>query len=49
MADTYIKTLLGIPDGKAVLSVVAIGYPDEVKKPLDPSLLMLEKIHRERF
>lgn len=49
MADTYIKTLLGIPDSRAVLSVIAMGYPDETKKPFDLSELMQEKIHRERF
>ena len=49
MADTYIKTLLGIPETKAVLSVIAIGYPDETKKPFDLSELMQEKIHREGF
>ncbi|HNW49908.1 MAG TPA: nitroreductase family protein [Prolixibacteraceae bacterium] len=48
-ADAYIKTLLGIPEKKAVLSVIAIGYPDEVKKPFDLSTLMREKIHREMF
>jgi len=49
LADDYIKELLGIPDEKSVLSIIAIGYPDEVKKPFDRANLMLEKIHREKY
>jgi len=49
MADDYIKGLLGIPAEKSVLSVIAIGYPDEIKKPFDLANLMKEKIHREKY
>ena len=45
----YIKSLLGIPSSKEVLSVIAIGYPDEQKKPNDLKNLMFEKIHHEKF
>jgi nitroreductase len=49
MSDDYIKGLLGIPAEKSVLSIIAIGYPDEIKKPFDLSNLMNHKIHREKF
>jgi nitroreductase len=49
MANDYIKGLLGIPAEKSVLSVIALGYPDEIKKPFDMVNLLKEKIHRERF
>ena len=49
MSDAYIKDLLVIPSEKAVLSVIAIGYPDQTKEPVDMSTLMMEKIHREKF
>jgi nitroreductase len=49
MSDDYIKELLAIPAEKSVLSVIAIGYPDEIKKPFDSANLMKEKIHPEKF
>jgi nitroreductase len=49
MSDDYVKNLLAIPAEKSVLSVIAIGYPNEIKKPFDHSDLMLEKIHREKY
>lgn len=49
MADNYIKGLLRIPESKSVLSIIAIGYPDEIKKPFDMANLKKEKIHREKF
>ena len=49
MANEYIKELLGVPQGKSVLSIVAIGYPDQVKEPFDLSKLMREKIHKGNF
>lgn len=48
-AGDYISSVLNIPAGKEVLSVIAIGYPDEDKKPFDLSKLMLDRIHYERF
>ncbi|MBU1341239.1 MAG: nitroreductase family protein [Proteobacteria bacterium] len=30
-ADTYVKELLNIPDNIMIESIIAIGYPDEVK------------------
>jgi nitroreductase len=49
IADDFIKNLLEIPAEKSVLSVIAIGYPDEMKKPFDISNLMRKKIHKEKF
>jgi nitroreductase len=48
-ADDYIKTLLDIPAGKSVLSVIAIGYPNEIKKSFHMSVELLQKIHREKY
>jgi len=31
-SDTYVKELLNIPDNIRIESIIAIGYPDEVKK-----------------
>jgi len=49
MSDAYVKDLLAIPSEKSVLSVIAIGYPDQTKEPADMSKLMMEKIHCEKF
>ena len=49
MSDAFVKDLLVIPFEKSVLSVIAIGYPDQTKEPVDISTLMMEKIHREKF
>lgn len=48
-AEAYIKELLQIPESYCVLSVIAIGYPDEVKEPYDENELLYDKIHYERF
>ena len=48
-ADTYVKELLGIPHSKAILSIVAIGYPQEKREPTDESMLLFEKIHSEKY
>jgi nitroreductase len=49
MAAEYIRNELQIPVGKSILSIIAIGYPDEIKMPFDDSLLMLNKIHRDKY
>ncbi len=48
-ASDVLKKLLDIPAKYEVLSVVAIGYKDEEKKPFDVTRLQKEKIHKERF
>lgn len=44
-ADEYIRELLDIPLQMQVLSVIAIGKKDEVRKPFDEEKLQWEKIH----
>ncbi|MBU4437995.1 MAG: nitroreductase family protein [Acetobacterium sp.] len=47
--EDYIKDCLSIPEQYAVECVIAIGYPDEVKKPHDENTLLYEKIHFNQF
>lgn len=44
-AEEYIKEVLQIPQKYAVECIIAIGYPDEDKKPYDEESLLYEKIH----
>lgn len=43
-AGTYIKELLKIPDNIMIESIIAIGYPDEVKKGHSKDSLQFEKV-----
>ena len=43
-ADAYIKELLKIPDNIMVESIIAIGYPDEVKKSRAKDSLQFHKV-----
>lgn len=49
MASDVLKKLFNIPEQYEVLSVVAMGYKEEERKPFDLSRLQLEKIHTEKF
>jgi nitroreductase len=44
-AQQYIAGLLGLREGLAVLSIVAIGYPVEEKSGHPQTSLLLDKIH----
>lgn len=48
-SEVYIKQLLKLPDSYVVESVIAIGYPAETKPGLDKSLLLRERVYRNRF
>jgi nitroreductase len=48
-ADNYIKDLLGIPDKIMIESIIAIGYPDEVKKGRSKGTLEYNKVSFNRF
>lgn len=48
-AQAFIRDLLGIPDHLEVLSIMAVGYPDETKAPRPKDQLQYEKVHREKF
>jgi nitroreductase len=45
----FIKQLLHIPEPFQVLSVLALGYPAEIKEPLSLEQLPFNKIHMEKF
>jgi len=47
--ESYIRTLLNIPQHYAVLCIISIGYPDEERKPYDEDKLAVNKIHIEKF
>jgi nitroreductase len=48
-AGLYIAGLLGLPENLEVESIVAIGYPAEVKKGHPADELQYEKVSYERF
>ena len=43
-ADTYVKELLKIPDNIMVGSIIAIGYPGEIKKGHSKDSLSFDKV-----
>lgn len=48
-AGDYIRDLLEIPDQIAVESIIAMGYPEEKKKPHPPGYLQFEKVFLNRY
>lgn len=46
---SYVKELLRIPDNLSVLSVIAIGYPNENKNPHDKDSLSQDKVHYNKY
>lgn len=48
-AESIVRETLGIPDNYVVESIVTIGHPDEERRPVDPSKLLWEKVHAERW
>lgn len=48
-AESYIKEILSLPENFKVESMVAIGYPDEDKKPHSRDSLEMEKIFWNGF
>lgn len=47
--EDYVKNILDIPSKYNVENMIALGYPDEEKKPHDPKTLPYNKIHYNRF
>lgn len=47
--ENVIRDLLEIPSHYSVENVIAIGYPNEEKKPFDSEKLAFNKIHTEKF
>jgi nitroreductase len=48
-AEEYVQTLLEIPTRLRVESMVAIGYPDEEKRPHKKETLQYEKVHHDSY
>jgi nitroreductase len=48
-ASAFVAELLGIPPTLEVESIIAIGYPEEEKRPHGDSSLKWSKIHRNRY
>lgn len=48
-SESYITEVLNLPENLKVLSIIAIGYPDEQKPPHAKKNLGYEKIHRNRY
>ena len=48
-AQDIVRELLGIPHDMIVECIVTVGYPDEERRPVDPSKLLWEKVHIERW
>jgi len=48
-AEEFVKETLSIPQSKSVLSIIALGYPEQKKAPIDESELLYDRIHLESF
>lgn len=48
-AEVYVQNLMKIPQSKRVEAIISIGYPNEVKKPIDQESLQYEKVHQNSY
>ncbi len=48
-AEDYIRELLDLPERLKVESIIAIGHPDETKKPVPAKDLQYAKVKRNRY
>ncbi len=48
-SESYIRSLLNIPEHFSILNILSIGYPNENKNPFDDEKLAIEKIHYETY
>lgn len=48
-ASDQVRSILEIPERFAVESIIAVGYPDEIKPPYDKTSLHTEKVYHDRF
>ncbi|MDD5094543.1 MAG: nitroreductase family protein [Dehalococcoidia bacterium] len=48
-AEEYVRDVLHIPPNLKVESMIAIGYPDEKKRPHPRETLQFEKVHRNGY
>lgn len=48
-AEEYIREILKIPENVNVLSIIALGYPDEEKMPKSENKLLYERVFYNSF
>lgn len=48
-AEEIIQEILGIPEHVNVECIVTFGHKDEIRKPLDPTKTLWEKIHIDKW
>lgn len=48
-SEAYVREALSIPENLRVLSIVAFGVKDEVRKPFDESRMQWEKVHLNTY
>ncbi|MBE3036120.1 MAG: nitroreductase family protein [Candidatus Atribacteria bacterium] len=48
-AEEYIREILRIPENVNVLSIIALGYPDEEKMPKNGNKLLYERVFYNSF
>lgn len=48
-AEQFVQRLLGLPEPIKVESIIGIGYPAEVKRPVPAKKLQYEKVRRNRY
>jgi len=48
-SEQYVRELLNIPENKKVLSIVAMGYPDETRAPHTEDELDYSKVYYEEY
>ncbi|WFA09323.1 nitroreductase family protein [Tissierella sp. Yu-01] len=48
-SEDEVRKVLNIPENYGVLSIVAIGYKDEIKEPYNENSLDFSKIHYDKY
>jgi len=48
-SEEFIRETLGIPDHFGVLAILALGYPDETKSPVNIDNLLYDQVFYNRF
>ena len=48
-SEAYVTELLKIPSNLNVLSIIALGYPDEIKPPHEKGALKYDRAYLDRF
>ena len=48
-SEDFVKSLLDIPENYKAASIIAVGYPDEIREPYSEDELQFEKIFVNKF